>query len=360
MYKAHPENIVKITYKKFHGIDIDADTSQILNIDWICDFAENLEKQIVNWNVKKSVVDISYLDDYIFNNIFIAKKIRSSILKNQTYNKISYSNDKYGSINILFTNNNKNISDLEKYIMNIIQTFYEYSSEKNIVNIVVILTDFTKCLPENEEEILTNHNVNSGMSDSKNIVIWRTEEIKKVLIHELIHHYHLDFGFQICSGSSECSKNEMKLYKNYKLKNKNKIIINEAITETLAMIINCLTNNNDNLIKSLVYETWHSFIQVSKILNHFGFKKIDEFLGISQTDKVWIESTNVFSYYMIKSIMLFNLPKIIPLLNLKNKRNINNYNLLLEQIKVTDIYIEIINWLLQLKINDLSLRMSYY
>jgi hypothetical protein len=351
-------NIMKLTYVNYHNININDDKPKNnLNIAWLYKLKKQLQCQAINWNIKKSLVPVNYLYEYIFDNIFISKKIRLWILQNKSYNKIQYFHNKYGTINILFVNE-YNIEQLEKYMMNIIQTLYEYSIKKRKVNIIIILTDFKKQLPDNKENVIDIHNVNSGMSDGKNIIIWRFEEIKKVLIHELIHHYCLDFGYM--DDHSQKKYYEAKLYKNYNIINKNGIIINEGITEILATIINCITTDADDLTKLLVYETWHSFIQVSKILNHYGFKKIDEFIGLDKTDKMWRENTNIFSYYFIKSIILFNLPKIITLLNIKCKRNINNYILLLDKIRITNDYVDVINWLMQYKIKDTDLKMSYY
>jgi len=367
-------DILQHTYNNFHGIDINDDIPKInfLSYDWIQKFIYTFNNQnLKGWNSSKmkSNNDISSI---VQENLFMSEPIKKWIINNSFF-KIKYKNNKYGQITLYAHKKEDykciNINDCVR----LLQTLYHYSPTKNEVNIVIILTKFKKKLPEIKEQEIDCGNVNTGVSDGKNIMLWRQEEVTKVLIHELIHHYKLDFGY------TDKIKNKINItfLKNIKIHNHNQIInikidnfsgkqydkinINEAITETLATIINCILyyiNINNNFTKLLTYEVWHSFIQVSKILNHCGFNSIEEFLELNESNKVLKEKTNVFSYYVIKSLLLYDLPNVIELLNLNNKRTTENYIKLLNKIKIHKKYISAINWLLFQNINDASLTMT--
>jgi hypothetical protein len=356
-----------ITYKKFHNISIDEDSSKInlLDYEWINNFINMFNSQ----NIDEWVTKVNFSNNFassINDNIFISPEIKNWIMDNKFYNK-EYRNNKYGKINIYAIDADDyksiNIADC----MKIIQVLYDYSIIKTKVHVVIILTPFKKELPK-DNSIIEYNNVNSGMSNGRKVIVWRKEEAIKVLIHELIHHYELDFGslneYETSERQLQKKINcERKIYENIKIYNKKGIIINEAITETLATIINCIIyhiHTNKDITKLLIGELWHTFIQVSKILNHYNFKNADEFFGLVKNNIIMTEGTNVFSYYIVKSFLLCDLPNIIELLDLKNEHNINNYIKLLNKIDSFNKkeYIHIINWLLDQKIPEKSLKMT--
>jgi hypothetical protein len=85
---------------------------------------------------------------------------------------------------------------------------------------------------ENCSKILTSQNINSGASkNNKWIIIYRYEEMYKVLIHELIHYNNYDlrniYSFTDC----------LEIYfgdNNYP------VLLHEAITELQAQILNVI------------------------------------------------------------------------------------------------------------------------
>ena len=67
---------------------------------------------------------------------------------------------------------------------------------KNI-NIEIYNTPFKKKLPcRNYCKNLSSININSGLSYSNNIIIYRKEELLKVLIHEIIHILDIDVKYE--------------------------------------------------------------------------------------------------------------------------------------------------------------------
>ena len=81
----------------------------------------------------------------------------------------------------------------------VILFFQESSCSKTEnLNMNLFLFNLNKKLPKNRHETLDTENVNSGFTtfyhnQNKNIVIFRDEEMDKLIIHELIHFYYLDF-----------------------------------------------------------------------------------------------------------------------------------------------------------------------
>lgn len=74
-------------------------------------------------------------------------------------------------------------------------------------------------------------NINSGSCIAfDSIVIWRTEEILKVLIHELIHFFMLDFG--------SCIEADIDFSK--KLFGVHNDVLNESFTDSFAIVIHTL------------------------------------------------------------------------------------------------------------------------
>ena len=104
---------------------------------------------------------------------------------------------------------------------------------------------------------------------------------------------------------------------------------NEAFTETLANLINIglISHQNDyedhDIKKMLDNETRFSMIQAAKIARTFNCNNIEQLLDGSLR-----QSTSIFSYYIIKSSMLYNIDSVLPTLgttgNISSfKRNIS-------------------------------------
>lgn len=313
-----------------------------------------------NWNIS---IKHGFNKMTILNaNSFISKHIIDWVIDNK---------DKF--YNIILTDGKSIIS---LYCLNKYEVDYEsitcvtrilifvrgMSKSKKSCNVIIILSPFKKLL--NASEILGPDNCNSGVtSDEEYILIWRKEEMFKVLIHELIHFYKLDFSDIIFKKSYE---NKIKSYDNsisskHCVKNVNdQIIFNEAYCETLATLINCIIysiHNNSNLKKTINIEIQHSIKQTAKILNHFNFKSADDFFDNDSCSVKLMESTNVFAYYIIKSQLLYNYKKFKKITN--EKKNISTYkNKLLPLIKFDHKWIALVNSAMKKKDKTQDLRMT--
>jgi hypothetical protein len=183
-------------------------------------------------------------------------------------------------------------------LMSNIITFFRTLTKKNIpVNIIIFYGCQTKELPYNWcEKCMCSDNVNSGCaSPGKYIYIWRQAEFYKVMIHELIHYFKLDYFV------NDYVYNEINklLHSKFNVDDDNN---NESYTETLAVTIHSLFYSNINKISFdnvLCMEKIYFHLQIAKIMKYFDMNSINDLytLKINQT-------TNVCSYYIVKTMFI--------------------------------------------------------
>lgn len=198
------------------------------------------------------------------------------------------------------------------------------------------LTKQKKNLPKNK--ILTSDSVNTASTYCHNcdhVKIWRIEESKKVICHEIFHCLGLDFhDFPL--NLLEALKSKLNLPNNIN------ILLFESYVETWATIINCICYANLfkfenqelflNFIQKIIeYEICFATFQTAKILNFFGFKTYQQFFNIKGFSN--LEKSNQFqqtscslSYYIIKSALLYNINNFISFCQKHNKPSILNFN----------------------------------
>ena len=196
-----------------------------------------------------------------------------------------------------------------------------YSSQycgKNL-KIYLYFTPFKKQMPLELMEVLGPEHCNSAVTTScpldGAVVVYRKEEWFKVFIHESFHTLGLDFS------TFSCQKLNAKLAKLFPIKSE--INAFEAYSEFWATIINCLfcaynllddkLNDKDFLLYSdfcIQFERIFALFQMVKILNFMGvsYQHLFEKNEISDVARRYLykENTNVFSYYIIKCILLYN------------------------------------------------------
>lgn len=301
-----------------------------LNIDDI-----NYIKKIDNITNNK----ISYI---IKSNIFLSDRFNNIIQKFTNYQTaVSYNNNKIYIFNDIDDKNKINkIIDKIKLIINYLNNFVEIKGMK----LYIILSDVKKNLI-NEKYLLNGDNINSGLCSYEYIYIWREEELFKVLIHEMIHFFKLD-------------KHEI-AFKDYKnvlmiLGNNNyNLNINETYTELLALIINsiiytiikCKDNRKQNFIENYKYEVINSYNNVVKVLKYYDINNFNELY----TKNNFNQETNVFSYIIIKFLLMFYVEELNIFYKDKNNKirinnkNINEYVNIIKKVLKNNKYIELIN-----------------
>jgi hypothetical protein len=314
----------------------------ITNMSWIAKLLTLIKQiKLVNWNTTYQIDKV--IPDC--DNNFLSERISNWIKKQKLYHHYVLQHKTIGNINMFSIN--KIPIKLLIHVMKICTLLNNLANTKqHVPNITIILTPFEKQF--GKAKILHEDNVNTGVSYKNNIVIWREEEMLKVLIHELIHNYKLDFGYDYIRF-----KNVIKINKslnNIRHNDKNNIIINEAYTESMATIIFCVYFSvvfKLDINNIIVKEIWHSFIQTARILKYFGFNTIEEFTGEEPSNAMFVEKTNVFSYYVIKSILFFKLCRTIRLFDSDNKNNE-----FIELITFDDSYKKLINKIIKILIQD--------
>lgn len=169
----------------------------------------------------------------------------------------------------------------------------------------VFLTKLKKKLPGKDQD-LTPFHVNTGYTYSDIIVIYRKEELFKVLIHEMTHFLHLDSAHisdRVMTGLQQV------------LKINNDLHLFEAITDFWSCYVNvmlfaCMKFNGDDYneyamgVKRLLQK------EIRFIINQ-SIKVIDHYDRCTQTSSVIVEKTHITAYYIVKATMFANFSKYI-------------------------------------------------
>lgn len=221
-------------------------------------------------------------------------------------NIVVYKLNKYTTIYI--------ISDGEfiqqQHIFNIVEWISRYSKPKKL-DLFIFLTPFKKII-KHKGQVLTRNEINSGTCSKykKWVQIFRSEEILKVLIHELLHYYDLDCNTidwidDILPIKTPC----------------NSLLLNEAITEAMAIILHTcyyseITNSEQDFKLLLRKEITYSKEMHDIILNHNNVETFNDLFNVCHY-------TNVIPYYIIKYVLIEDIEDALK--HLFNKNKIKKY-----------------------------------
>ena len=204
------------------------------------------------------------------------------------------------------------------YIWLYIATQFAYQKCSRILQIYVYLTPHTKMLPSSQTaigRIHANTAFTTSCTESTEIHLYREEEWFKVLIHETFHSFGLDF-----SGMTDTDANKQ-IFAIFGIEGD--VRLYESYTETWGELIHICMMVHFSMIKSkemeniakylekvekiLCFEVMFSMLQCTKVLNHYNldYTKLCDSLYKSEIAKKYHESTPVFSYYIVKPILLF-------------------------------------------------------
>lgn len=272
--------------------------------------------------VPNSLNDIPHTD--LLDSHYCVKNFKQD-LYNKTEKIVVYScllrNIK---INI-YVNDLTSNQDIYKYtihhVLSMIDMILGYANLKKqkSLNIFLYLTDKEKSLPLSNICVLNKDHVNSAVtyscSSDGEILVFRKEEWLKCLIHELFHSLCLDFV-------DLRSNTNIKDYLNGLFCVKSDFLLSESYNEWWATNLNCLLyafmmlekkSNKKECLSfynvCLTTEKMFSMLQITKVLHHMGLtynalinKNIDKHIK----ESLYKEDTNVFCYYIIKGLLLFN------------------------------------------------------
>jgi len=244
----------------------------------------------------------------IYNNQFVCIDIHQEIETTDIIHEKYIIDDKH-NIDLFLFEHSKIYPDMEK-VAKIITVIKTLAKKDYNVNLIIIFSEQKKIIQNNTEILCCNH-INSGSTHPTQIITcFRREEFYKVLTHELIHYYELDFHFT----SNYYKKLEAIL-------DVPDIIgidrLNESYTESLTILImSCFMyyyNKFDEPIKYYINkEIIFSLFQFAKILKLFGASKFDDYLD----KKIIIKQhTSVRSYFFIKTFLLLNLKDFLEFLD---------------------------------------------
>ena len=272
-------NIIKLIKKKYH------------------DFIN------INESIKYHYIDNKYLlNKYTneINNTRFSNNINITKYVNKC-NKIFYMN--YNNINIfIYCHNYIDCFNFNKFIkiikrLSIINKIYNLDK---IFNIHISLSNYPRFLP-NKKEIFNSKHVNGGFTipHGNDIYIFRKDEYSKVIIHEFIHHINIinDSIFNL----NQYHINLLK--KKFNISNQTILLPAEGVVEFWTTIYNTIfisIEYNFSFKLLIKKEIDFSIYQIFKIINNYKYP-------------IWQETTNVFSYFFIKTILLVNYNKFLEL-----------------------------------------------
>ena len=280
------------------------------------------------------------LNDLIYDNPFIMDQVKPFIENNNlVHKKIIYNGV---TIYLWYKGTHKMEDSLISNLLHICHFMMKLSNKNVPIEIRIIYTDFKKKFPP-KNQITKPENVNTGSTIPYQFInLWRSEEIEKVLIHELVHYLELDV-------SNDDNHKLKKYYDIFDFEGFDSP--RETYTELLAVIINCCycslsvcssvnssinaqTVSDYQLYKLIENEIQFSLFQIAKIMDHFDIQSISNIQKSNNgnNENKVIQSTSVFSYYIIKGIILFNFESLLEFVNTYfNKFNVDAYIILLEQ-----------------------------
>ena len=261
-------------------------------------------------NVKSSHFFDSSITQDIKKNMNM--KYQARLLIHNTFNFM---------INIYFNNKQKpNLKKMMYYIkFLLVFSLQHYRNEKgrHDFEITLYLSDMKKGITSGFKNTIEPKHINSGFFyydptiSTSNIVIFRREEWYKVLVHECVHCFNLDF---------QSSKISFKSLMSDTFFIESTMDANETFTEFWGRTINCAiltfhgieseiyTDFNHIFSINLNLERIHSMNQAIKLLKVFGlpYSSIINPQMQAMTKKVYKESTNAFCYFVLSSIMMYH------------------------------------------------------
>jgi hypothetical protein len=179
------------------------------------------------------------------------------------------------------------------------------------VNVYLYLTNADKRLPNALRQPIDKEHVNTafttGCNTTTEITIFRREEWFKVFIHESMHNLGLDFDFS--------TKTQQLLKSIFPLKN-SKCFLGETYCEMWAEILNILLHHDGSAMeRHIQIERKFSLFQTAKILDYFDLNYVELYEKTKESERLrqnnYKESTAVFCYYIVKTILLYNCNEFI-------------------------------------------------
>ncbi len=204
-----------------------------------------------------------------------------------------------------------------------VATKYADASCSTELSIYIYMSSLKKRLPKRKTEIIGWDHANSGLTTTcprvAEIVVYRKEEWLKVFFHELMHSWKMDFS------AMDCGKAHAHILSMFKVESK--VNLFEAYTEFWAETINvafCSFSKNrhdvdgflEDCVSNMDAEREHSVEQLAKVLD---FMELD-YVDLLKEGNGYKEESNVLSYYVIKTVLMYNYPAFLRWCATNNQR----------------------------------------
>ena len=238
----------------------------------------------------------------------IPDNIRSYISKTKFFCSTITTKINTKNVTIHIMHPNKLVNDIP-LLLKWLTYAYSISPDKcsRQLRIFIYLTPFKKTIPTMDaiDRSHANNAFTFACAENNEINIYRNEEWFKVFIHETIHALGIDFSrFSHGRISNPVLKEIYNINIDFHL--------HEAYCETLATILNlCLRHHHHsfnvfyrNLQKKLFNEALFSLYQSAKLLNHHNMQYKQ--LVRTRKSQIYNEKTPLFSYFIIKSCLMYH------------------------------------------------------
>jgi hypothetical protein len=282
-----------------------------------------------NAKISATIIDrLNYIQNGVFVSLDIKLYIENNIDSWEYYTFPHMNMDFFYSSKINILKKNKIIKNF--YIIS--KWIYElFGNSTQKINFVYFDTPLKKEINKSYN-FLSSQNVNSGLSSSgKILMVWRNEESSKVFIHELIH--YLDKDVKYDNNFNDIIKVNLGNIQY-------PILINETITELQAQFFHTIYISTiiDKTTNTTNINTFKTIYNCEQIFSWYQFVKIMDFYDIKKFKEEYLvekfnQSSNVFSYYILKSILgikfgdiIFKLDHINNLINSTKSTNMTELN----------------------------------
>jgi hypothetical protein len=204
------------------------------------------------------------------------------------------------------------------------------------VDVNLYMTEAKKVLPTKVQEYVEETHANTAFTTMcakhTTINLFRQEEWFKVFIHETFHNLGLDFS----NYSELCKIANVEILRAFRINSE--VRLYETYCEMWAEIMNVVIRNvakhirmsPENVVKKVEHdlrmERAFSLFQTIKLLRHFKMKYSDFVNGDVNVRSKYRERTEVFSYFILKSVLMFNYSKFIEWCIINNRGSLHFEN----------------------------------
>ncbi len=246
--------------------------------------------------------ELNVLPNSLRDNKFLSKSIKKYIRENVHNFKSNKFLDNRNSIEIFDLEVTSDLEEAKKIYKDVRDLARRANTTpQKPIRCYIFFVDEPKELNYNKNNI-TSEDCNSGSTtfydDYIEVLLWRKEEWEKVFYHELVHAFYLD---KILMPEDNIKDLELlRLFPHY----------NNSIFEAYTEILGTLLYFNYKKISKSQYKDQNIFLgtQVNKIIEYMNSNKSinQSLLFFKNPIRKLDGSTNTSSYYILKSIYLWN------------------------------------------------------